>query len=309
MTYIYFGSSNFSCRFLEGLVFIESAPELIVSQPDKPKGRGLRLAPTEVSMFGRARDIPVLKPISLNRTDTLEELSSFDVDFLIVADYGGILPPSLLKTVKPMPLCVHPSLLPKYRGPAPIERSLINGEAKTGITIFRMNESIDAGDILAQESIDIEMDDNRFSLIDKLSNLGVSLFCKSIKDIESGNYEFIPQDDSKATFAPKFTKQDGKIDWNKSAREIRNLIRGTLGRPSAYAYFNGSLIKVTLATIIEEYIAGLPSVVVRIDKKGIYVATKEALIRLERLKPEGKTEMDSYSFVLGNNLKVGDKFE
>ena len=306
--FIYFGSSEFSRIILEGLSKNGYLPSLIVTKPDKPKGRGLKIQSTEVSSFAQARKLTCIKPVSLVNLDLKNELDKKNADFFIIADYGKIIPSSLLFLSKIFPLCVHPSLLPFYRGAAPIETAILNSEVETGVTIFKVNEKVDAGDIILQRKVSINYSDNFFLLQKKLAEIGVSLLIESLNKIINKDYMLIPQNDKKVTFTSKLKKEDGRIFWVAPARKIRDLIRATLGWPSAYTYYKGVMIKVLAVDIIEEKTPDLPATIIRVNKKGIYVATGDGVLRIRKLQPQGKREMDSWAFICGHNIKEGNRF-
>ena len=303
MKFIYFGSSQFSKVALEELYLNRYEPVLIVSKPDKPKGRSLRLSPTKVSQFAKDKKIPSIKPWSLKKGEVKGILSKEQADFFIVADYGEIIPKDLLALPSGFALCIHPSLLPCYRGSTPIEEALINGDKKSGVTIFKMNERVDAGDIILQKVVIVDYDDDFFSLSDKLAKEGASLLIETIKKIENKDYSLNPQDEKLATLTSKLKKEDGRISWENSAQNIRNLIRATLGWPSAYTFYQGMMIKILATDIIDQETSNSPGVIIDTDKEGIYVATGKGVLKIKRLKPQGKSEMDAWSFVCGHRLK------
>ncbi len=306
MRFIYFGSSQFSKVALKELYLKDYKPALIVSKPDKPKDRGLRLSPTKVSQFANDKKIPFIKPSSLKKGEVKEILSKEQVDFFVVADYGEIIPKDLLALPLSFALCIHPSLLPCYRGPAPIEETLMNGDKKSGVTIFKMNERVDAGDIILQKALTVSYDDDFFSLSDKLAKEGVSLLIEAIKKIENKSYSLNPQDEKLATLTSKLKKEDGRISWENTAQDIRNLIRATLGWPSAYTFYQGMVIKILAADIIDQEASNSPGIIVDTDKEGIHVATGKGVLKIKRLKPQGKSEMDAWSFVCGHRLKSNE---
>jgi methionyl-tRNA formyltransferase len=307
MKFVYFGSSRFSCKVLERIYQRKIIPSLIITQPEKPKGRGLKILPTQVSIFAQKSKIPFVAPPSLDIS--IEELlRKQNCDLFIVVDYGKILPQSFLSIPNVMPICLHPSFLPYYRGPAPINWAIINGEKETGVSIFKINKKIDAGEIILQKKVPIDYEDNIFSLTDKLIDEGSNLLIEAIEKIKNKRYTLTPQDESKASFAPKLTKKDGKINWQTDAEKIRNLIKGTLGWPSAYTYYNNKLLKILEADVVEIGIKEEPATVVKIDREGIYVATSNKDLKIKKVKPEGKKEMDAFSFVCGYRVKEKDRF-
>ncbi|MBD3264973.1 MAG: methionyl-tRNA formyltransferase [Candidatus Omnitrophica bacterium] len=307
MKIIYFGSSEFSRLVLESVVNRGLSVSLAVSREDKPAGRGLKVKSTEVSRFCRNRNIPVLKPSDLS--DVFDRISGEESDFFVVADYGKIIPGAILALPKKFPLGVHPSLLPSYRGSSPIERALLNGDKFSGVTIFKMNERVDAGDIASQKKVAISAGDDFFSLRDRLAREGADLLCSSLKDIEGGKIVFVPQNENKASYAFKFKKSDAKINWKNKAEDINNLIRATIKWPGAYTFYKSKRIKVIKASIGGAKGENHPSVIVKLDKNGIGVATSDKLLQIELVKPEGKKEMDAWSFACGRNIEAGDSFD
>jgi methionyl-tRNA formyltransferase len=254
------------------------------------------------------KNIPLLKPISLNDENVKEKLQKENADFFFIADYGRILPACLLSLPQVFALGVHPSLLPEYRGPAPINWVIINGECETGITVFRINERVDAGEIILQRKVDINENDNINSLTRKLAKNATLVLIEAIERIREKHYSLIPQDGNLASFAKKLKKEDGEINWNLSAVHIKNLVRGTLGWPSAYTYYKSRTIQILDAEAINEDDGNGPSTIVKIDHEGIYVATKKGVLKIKKIKPQGKKEMDAWSFVCGHKIRTGEKF-
>lgn len=306
MRFIYFGSSQFSKAALEELCLKGYVPALIVSKPDKPKGRGLRLLPTKVSQFAKNKKIPFIKPVSLKKEEIKIILSKEQADFFVVADYGEIISKDLLALPSDFALCIHPSLLPRYRGSAPIEGTLMNGDKKSGVTIFKMNERVDAGEIILQKTLAVSYDDDFFSLCEKLAKEGASLLIEAINKIENKEYSLSPQDEKLVTLTSKLKKEDGRISWKNSAQDIRNLIRATLGWPSAYTFYQGMMIKILAVDITDKEASNSSGTIVDVDKGGIYVATGKGVLKIKRLKPQGKSEMDAWPFVCGYRLKSNE---
>lgn len=308
MKYIYFGSSIFSRIILENLCEQAIIPAMVISQPDKPKGRGLALKPMEVSAYALKKQIPLIRPASLNHEETLKKIQSGRPEFIVVADYGKLLPKRVLSAAKIMPLGVHPSLLPRYRGAAPLNWALLHGETQTGTTIFKMDEKMDSGEIILQEAMAIEAGDDVASLGRKLALQGAKLLVRAFTMILQEDYALVPQDEKSASFAPKLTKNDGRINWNVEATKIIDLIRAVTDWPSAYTFYSGKLLKILKAGAIKEQLTYPAGTVAGIKKDGIYVAVKFGMLHIKSVKPEGKREMDAYSFALGHRVKVGDKF-
>lgn len=283
-------------------------PALVVSPPDKTAGRGLKTIPTAVSSFAAENGIPLIKPPRLKEDELREKPAGLAGDLFIVADYGKILPSFILTLPKICVLGVHPSLLPRYRGAAPINWAIIKGERQTGVTIFKVNEEVDGGEIILSRKISIADSDNVVSLTAKLAKEGAAALAAVVEKIKEGGCVFTPQEEKRASFAPKLKKEDGKINWQDTAANIRNLIRGVWGWPSAYTYYKDKMIKVLETAFVSEQTSSNAATITKIDKQGIYVATGEGILQIRKLKPEGKKEMDAYSFVCGYRVKAGDKF-
>jgi methionyl-tRNA formyltransferase len=308
MKFVYFGSSKFSEIVLEALWRKKYKPTLVITRPDKPKGRGLKVSTTHVSNFALENAIPCLKPKTLKDKSWEEKLKAQEADFFIVADYGGILTPSVLALPKIFSLCLHPSLLPAYRGASPIEQALIDGCKETGSTIFRINEKIDAGDVILKETLTIDEGDGFFSLREKLAKSGTLTLIKALKMIESKKYTLTPQDASKATLTQKLKKEDGRISWDHPAKAIKNLIRATEGWPSAYTYYQDLRLKILSVDIVEETGPDKPGTITAVEKNGIYVQTAKNSLRIKKLQPQGKKEMTAWAFVCGHRIKPGEHF-
>ena len=306
MKFVYFGSAAFSRIVLETLCANGLIPALIVSQPDKPRGRGLHVCPTEVSKFALENNIALIKPAAIKTKEIIDTLREYNPDYFIVADYGKILPCELLSVPGKFPLCVHPSILPHYRGPAPVNWALINGETETGVSIFRINRQIDAGEIILIQKTAIKETDDAVSLSAKLAILGAKAMVNAIQAIENKHCKLIPQDESCSDYHRKLTKEDGKIIWTHDALTLRNLVRGCLNWPSAYTHHQKKLIQILKASA-QEGAPAEPGTIVKIDKTGLWVAAGQGILRLEEVKPEGKNSMSAYAFSCGHQIKPGDK--
>lgn len=309
MKFLYFGSSTFSKIVLENIFSHGLSPSLVITKPDAPKGRGLKIYSTEVSNFAKKQNLNLLKPKNLKTKETLEKILHIKADYLIVADYGNLIPSVLLSAPKKMPLGVHPSLLPLYRGPAPIDRTLMAGEKITGVTIFKLNQKIDAGDIILQKKTKISDKEDCFTLQKKLANLGAQALIESLDKINKGSLSLIKQNEKNVTFANKLAKKDGKIDWSQPAKKIQNLIKATLGWPGAYTFYQNKTIKIIKSEALPEETNAPPAQIVAIDKKGIYVSTGEGTLKITHLKPEGKKEMSTWAFVCGYKIKETESFD
>lgn len=311
MKIAFFASSQFAVPSLEALS--KSSHSLIViTQPDRPKGRGRRLAPTPIKEAASKLGLKTLAPEKLN-PELLKDLTNFSPDVLATISYGNILTKRFLELPKIMPINIHASLLPKYRGAAPINWAIINGETQTGVTAIRMTEKCDCGDIILKKAIEIEDIDDAETLGKKLSNLAREALLETLKVLQkSGELTLIRQNEKDATSAPKLTKENGLINWSNSPIGIHNMVRGLLPWPSAYTYYDGKLLKVlkTSLTIEEAESIFAPGEVVDVDKEnGIIVSAGKGTIRLLKVKMEGSSEMPAYDFAIGHRIKSGDRFE
>jgi len=307
MKIAYFGSSQFACVVLGGLIDQGVKPLIVVTQPDAPKGRGFKLTPTPVKAYAESATLPVYS--SHDFEALAKDLKGKGIDLFIVVAYGNILPKFLLDVPQIMPIALHPSLLPQYRGAAPMQWTLINGEEKTGVTVFKVNEHLDAGEILIKEEIAIDEVDTMETLSEKLMQLGIKTLARAVKAIEKGNYTLRPQDTSKVSFAPKITKEDGRISWHVDADRIRNQIRGLAGWPGAFTYYKGTMLKILDAEVRELEACEEPARVVAISQDGISVATGRSVLTIKRVKPQNSREMTAHAFVCGHKIEVGEKFQ
>lgn len=280
----------------------------VFSRPDRPKGRGRILSPSPVKSFALSQKIPVYQPPTLKDESVSDIIKSLNPDIIIVVAFGQLLPEKIIIYPKFKSVNLHASLLPKYRGAAPINWAIIRGEIKTGITTMLMDKELDAGDILLQEKISIAHDDNATTLHDKLAILGAEKILETIDKLETGQITPIKQDHAKVTYAPKLKKENGVINWGNSAEDIFNLIRGTYKWPGAYTFFKNNRLKILKAVLPKKKKEEKPASIVEIGENGIEVATKEGALLITTVQPEGKPEMDAYQFTLGHSINVGDSF-
>ncbi len=280
----------------------------VFSQPDKPRGRGKVFSPLPVKSFALSQNIPVYQPPSLKDKDVFKTIESLNPDIIIVVAYGQLLPLKIINYPRFGCVNLHASLLPKYRGAAPINWALIRGEKKTGVTTMLMEKSLDTGDILLQEKISISPDDNVMTLHDKLAILGAKKILETIGELEKGMVTPVKQDHAKAIYAPKLRKEDGLINWESSANDIFNLIRGIYKWPGAYTFFKDNRLKVLKTKMPINMHDGKPASVLDVRQNGIEVATQEGSLLITKVQPEGKPEMDAYQFSLGHKIKAGDCF-
>ena len=303
MRIVFMGTPEFAVPSLKALV--DSGEEVIavVAQPDKPQGRGLKFSPPPTKVFAEERGIRVLQPKSIRTDDFLRELRELGPDIIIVAAYGKILPKSVLDLPELGCINVHASLLPKYRGAAPVNWAIARGEKVTGVTIMRMDEGMDTGDMLLAREVPIGDDDTGETLSVKLSAAGAELLVQSLDCLREGDVHPMKQDDSLATYAPMLKKEDGRIDWMKPAREIRDLIRGMLPWPGAFTFLEGKMLKIYRATISEG--VGKGGEVVQAPKGVLRVVTGEGALDILELQLEGGKRLYARDFLSGRKIEPG----
>jgi len=305
MRIIFFGTPAFAIPSLVALLQSEEEVIAVVTQPDKKKGRGHVSSPSPVKELAIDRGIKILEPVNIKDPLFLSGLSKIMSEIIVVVAYGKILPAQILRLPSHGCINVHASLLPKYRGAAPIQWAIINGEKKTGITTMLMDEGLDTGNILLQEETEISSDDNAETLGNKLAEIGASLLIRTIKGIRSGYIKPISQKGTPG-YAPPLKKEDGRLNWSKTATEIFNFVRGMYPWPCAYCYLNKERIKITRVKMLEG--SGIPR---RVEKTGeeLIVGTGEGLISIIELQPEGKIPMSAKAFLQGRRFKEGAFFD
>lgn len=304
MRIVFFGSSGFAVPCLEKLITAGYKPLCAVTQPDRKKGRGLRLETTPVKAAAKEYQLEVYQPESINAPGSLVKLKGLSPDLFVVVAYGQILSGGILEIPGKFSLNIHASLLPKYRGASPINWAIINGEKVTGVTAMQVIEKMDAGPIIAQKELAIEDQDTAVTLENRLAVLGAGLLLESVRAVEAGSYNLLPQDESSVTFAPKIRKEDGLIHWNRPAQEIYNLIRGCMGWPGAFTYHNGKLLKIHKAKIVSD-IQGRPGEIKEAAKKKMVVSAGKGALFIEELQMEGAKRMSSAEFISGHKLNIG----
>lgn len=304
------GTAELACASLQALVAEKSfAVVSVVTQPDRPKGRDLRLAPSPVKQLALKLGLPLSQPGRARAPEFLAEVSRLQPDLIVVAAYGQILPPALLETPRWGCVNVHASLLPKYRGAAPIQWAILNDEAETGVTLMKMDAGLDTGDILSQASTPIAPTDNAQTLHDRLATLGAALLVKTIPDYVAGRIAPRPQPAEGATYARKITKEDGLLDWRQPARGLWNRVRALCPWPGTYTFHHVEpqprLLKVWEAQALEES-AGQPGEIVQADKRGLVVACGRGALQITSLQREGGRRLGVAEFLAGHPLRVGE---
>ena len=284
MKVIFMGTPDFSVGTLEALVEAGHEVVLAVTQPDKPKGRGKEMQFTPVKECALKYDIPVYQPRRIREAECIEELRKYDADIMVVVAFGQILPKEILEMTPYGCVNVHASLLPKYRGAAPIQWAIIDGEDVTGVTTMQMNEGLDTGDMLLKTEIVIEAKETGGSLHDKLAHAGAVLCVDTLKALEEGTVTPIPQGETTTSYAKMLDKQLGNIDWTQSAVAIERLIRGLSPWPSAYTDWNGKVMKIWDAKVEEGSTDGIPGSIVKVEKDAFYVQTGEGILKICELQ-------------------------
>lgn len=281
---------------------------LVLCNPDRPSGRGRELAPPPVKEEAARLGIPVFQPPKARHPDAVARVAAEAPDLIVVVAYGHILPKSILDIPRILPVNVHASLLPKYRGAAPIHWAVAGGETVTGVTIMRMDEGMDTGPMLHVREMPIGDDDTAESMYGKLSVLGAEALVEALGKLREGTLAGTPQENSLATYAPMLRKEHGRIDWSKGAREIRNLVRGMTPWPSAVAAHAGKPLKVVAAAVAPDTgKAGEPGEVVAVDRGGLSVACGSGVLRLLTVQPEGGKAMDAWAYAHGRRVAKGDR--
>ena len=299
------GTPAFAAPVLESLARAGHDVVLAVCQPDKPKGRGRKVTPPPVKEKAFELGIEVFQPDKLRNPEAFERIAAAKPDAIVVAAYGKILPRNILDIPPIGCLNVHASLLPAYRGAAPINWAIINGETKTGITIMKMDAGMDTGDMLMREEAAILPDDTAESLTGRLSEMGARLIVKALEELEAGRLIGVRQDESLATMAPMLKKGMGRIDWAKPAAGIERLVRGFNPWPGAYTSRSGEMLKVWRTESISG--DGEPGVVIKADKNGIAVATGEGVLVIKKLQPQGGRVMKAAEYLAGHKFQPGEK--
>ena len=300
------GTPDFAVPALERLHASDHEIVSVVTRPDSKRGRGRGLSASEIKVAAESLGLPVLQPESRKDPTLHEELRDLEPDLFVVVAFL-ILPRSVLKIPKHGSLNLHPSLLPRYRGAAPIQWAVINGESETGISTFLLNPRVDAGDILIQRPVSISSEETAGALYKRLKVKGADVVLETVDGFVAGTLNPTQQDDARATPAPKLTKETGRIDWTKKAETIRNLVRGTNPFPGAFTEWKNGILKVHRVSRVEG--SDRPGSVLSSDTKtGLVIATGEGALRLNHIQAQGKKSLDDDIFLLGTPVDVGEQF-
>ncbi len=305
MKIVFFGSSGFAVPALKALLSARKDIVCVVTQPDKEKGRGLHLEGTAVKSFAYASGLKIFQPPKVNTQEAIGLLKGLAADLFIVISYGQILCEEILNCPRIFAINVHASLLPRYRGAAPINWAIINGETTSGVTVIKMVNKMDAGPVLMQKALDIKVGDTALMLEDRLSETAAGLLIDSLRSVENNDYKLSPQDDLQASFAPKLKKEDGLIKWERPAQQIYNLTRGCLEWPGAFTYYRGKLLKIYKVRVSSQvlgFASSNPGEILEASKEGIVVLTGKGNIIIEELQIEGKRRMAAGDFIAGYKI-------
>lgn len=306
---IFMGTPPFAVTILEALLQANHDIVAVFTQPDKPSGRGRKTVFPPVKTYALDKGLPLYQPTELAAEEWPDLLQRFEADVAVVAAYGRILPEPLLHTTKAGFVNVHASLLPAYRGAAPIQWALRNGDATTGITLMQMDAHMDTGDILVQESLAIDVNETSGSLFARLATLGADMLVRHLPDIVSGRIIGEPQNGALATYAPAFPRDDERINWQHSATAIHALIRAYLPETGCYSIIDGNRLKLFTTEVQAGEQKAEPGTVVAVHKDHFSVQTGDGFLLIYDVQPPGKKKMSSRDFLNGYSLKIGARFD
>lgn len=315
MRIIFMGTPDFAVAALDALCASKQEVILAVTQPDRQKGRGRKIIKTPVKECAEKWGLSVFQPVKIREAEAVEKIRSLSPDLIVVAAFGQILPQELLDIPKYGCINIHASLLPKLRGAAPIQWSVINGDKESGITLMQMDAGLDTGDILFQEKVEITDEETGESLYNKLAALGGEMIVRCLPEVEAGRLCPMPQNNDESTYAPMLKKEMGEIDWSMPALTIGQRVRGMLPWPGAFTILNGRVLKIWKARPARpEELQQVPEqgpdkpgpgTVIYTDKKALYAATGEGVLAILELQAEGKKRMETGAFLLGTKIPAG----
>ena len=308
MKILFMGTPDFAAGILEA-VCKSGRHEVVmaVTQPDRPKGRSKAPVQSPVKEYALTAGIPVMQPEKIKSSDEVEKLRAAGADIFVVAAFGQILSKEILDIPKYGCINVHASLLPEYRGAAPIQWAIADGKKVTGVTIQRMNEGVDTGDIITNVTVDIRDDETGGSLFDRLMEAGKALTVDTLSLIEEGRAVYTPQDESRASHAKILKKEMGHIDFSKAAEEIERLIRAFTPWPGGYTFYDGKMLKIKKCSVTGSSNSDIPGTVTAVSADDITVSCKSGALLIKAVQPEGKKEMSVHDYLLGNSIPVGTR--
>ncbi len=305
--FVFMGTPDFAVPSLRCLYQAGFSPSLVITQPDRPKGRGRNPFPPPVKTAALELGCPVIQPSTVTQSEVKERLVSLDPDFFIVVAFGHLLSEDLLSLPRIAPINLHASLLPKYRGAAPIQRAIMNGEAETGVTTMRMDAGMDTGDILLSEKCTIDPQDTSESLHDRLSEMGGALLLRTMKDMLAGHITPIPQNHQNATYAPMLKKEDGRIDWTLPVSKIFCIIRGVTPWPGAFTFHKNVRLKIHRARPIPEPVSVPPGTVLKSFPDELRISTGDGILQVLEIQGASGKRLPVQDFLRGYHLQPGDR--
>lgn len=305
MKIVFMGTPDFAVGALQAIIDAGHEIAAVVTQPDRPKGRGKEMQFTPVKQCAVAANIPVFQPVKIRTEEAVEKLRAYQADIFVVAAFGQILSKEILEMPRLGCINIHASLLPKYRGAAPIQWAIIDGEQETGVTIMQMDVGIDTGDMLMKKVVPIAKNETGESLDDKLMQAGAELIVEALPKIEAGEVTPVKQSEEDTCYAKMLTKSLGHIDWAASAVSIERLIRGLNSWPSAFTYLNGKTLKIWEAQVVFQKTKEPAGVITDITKDSFTVNTGDGQLKVMDVQLEGKKRMRVHDFLLGNQITIG----
>lgn len=313
MKIVFMGTPDFAVGALQAIIEAGHQVVAVVTQPDKPKGRGKEMQMTPVKACAVEHGIPVFQPVKVKTPESVEVLRGYEADIFVVAAFGQILSEEILNLPKYGCVCIHASLLPRYRGAGPIQWAIIDGEKKSGVTIMQMDKGVDTGDMLFKAEVEISADETGDSLHDKLAEAGAKLIVEALPKIETGDVTRVKQNDEESCYAKMLQKSMGRIDWQQSAKKLDCLIRGLISWPGAYTTYHGKNLKIWEEKPVDPKEADIrltdtaPGTIVGVEKDAVYVQTGDGVLKLLSLQLEGKKRMAVRDFLLGCQMKAGEQ--
>lgn len=305
MRIVFMGSPDFALPSLQKLADAKANIVAVITQPDRPKGRRQLLTPTPVKELALSLGLPVLQPARINAPEAVAAIRDLQADLFVVVAFGQILKKELLDMPPLGSVNVHGSLLPAYRGAAPVHWAILRGEKQTGVTTMFLNEGMDSGDMIFKAQTDILDTDDTGSLYTRLAEMGADLLLQTIRAIENGNAPAIPQEEALATYAPSLKKEDERVDWQQNAEAVWNRIRGLAPWPVAHTCFGGKRLKLLQASLLEMESCGTPGEIRGITAEGLQVFCGKGSICIHKVQPEGKAAMDAAAFCRGYRVEAG----
>jgi len=309
MRIVFFGSAHFAVPSLEALIKSTHEIACVVTQPDKQKGRHLQVSGTNVKSTAVLAKLKIFQPENIKSQESVNFLKSLNADLFVIVAYGQMFSQEVLDIPKIMPINIHASLLPRYRGAAPINWAIINGDKKTGVTIIYVTFKMDSGPVITRKEVKIEDKDTSVTLEEKLRGCGADLLMDTLKIIDSRNYRLVEQDEDNVILAPKLKKEDGLIDWGSRAVDIHNQIRGALPWPGAFSGYRGKILKIFQSDVLPLFPnhQPVPGELVRAGKAGIIVACGRGFLEIKELQLEAGKRMPAQNFIIGHKLITGER--